>query len=145
MGLSGLDTAEIFKKNLLHPGQFVLPRRIYRDCGGLDADGTLVRINELVEGLGTLIQRTQQQAVFYKALPAFGIEDSLWSHGIAFDEYPKQFFEVDYKVIESQRTAIHNANLDKDLIPLLNQGQDVMHERDEEVIVSGNEKRVERW
>ena len=141
MGLSGLDTAKIFKKILLHPGQFVLPRRIYRDCRGLDADGTLVRINELVEeGLGTLIQRTQQQAVFYKALPAFGIEDSLRSHGIAFDEYRKQFFEVDYKVIESQRTAIHNANPDKDLISLLNQGPDVMHERDEEVIVSGNER-----
>ena len=146
VGLSGLDTAEIFLKILLHPGQFVLPRRIYRDCGGLDADGTLVRINELVEeGLGTLIQRTRQQAVFYKVLPAFGIEDSLRSHGIAFDEYRKQFFEVDYKAIESQQTAIHNANLDKDLIPLLNQGPDVMHERDEEVIVSGNEKRVERW
>ena len=86
----------------------------YRDCRGLDADGTLVRINELVEeGLGTLIQRTQQQAVFYKALPAFAIEDSLRSHGIAFDEYRKQFFEVDYKVIESQRTAIHNANPDR--------------------------------
>ena len=138
---SGLDTAKIFKKNLLHPGQFVLPRRIYMDCRGLDADGTLVRINKLVEeGLGTLIQRTQQQAVFYKALPAFGIEDSLRSHGITFDEYRKQFFEVDYKIIESQRTAIHNANLDKDLIPLLNQGLGVVHERDEEVIVSGNER-----
>ena len=64
VGLSGLDTAKIFKKILLHPGQFVLPQRIYRDCHGLDADGTLLRINELVEeGLGTLIQRTQQQAV----------------------------------------------------------------------------------
>ena len=95
----------------------------------LDADGTLVRINELVEeGLGTLIQRTQQQAVFYKALPAFGTES-----------HRKQFFEVDYKVIESQRTAIHNANPERDLIPLLNQGPDVMFERDEEVIVSGNE------
>ena len=78
VGLFGLDTAKIFKTILLHPGQFVLRRRIYRDCRGLDADGTLLRINELVEeGLGTLIQRTQQQAVFYKALPAFGIEDSL--------------------------------------------------------------------
>ena len=69
VGLFGLDTAKIFKTILLHPGQFVLRRRIYRDCRGLDADGTLLRINELVEeGLGTLIQRTQQQAVFLQSV-----------------------------------------------------------------------------
>ena len=65
------------KKILLHPGQFVLPRRIYRDCRGLDADRTLVRMNELVEeGLGTLVQITQQQTVFCKAFPAFDNKDT---------------------------------------------------------------------
>ena len=105
-----LDTGKVLRKILLHPGQFVLPRRIYRDCRGLDAEGALVRMNELVEeGLGSLVQRTQQQKVFYKALPTLDIEDSLRSHGINPDEYRAQFFEVDYKVIESQRNSIHNA------------------------------------
>ncbi len=45
MDLSSLDMAKVFKKILLHPGQFVLPQHIYRDCRGLDADGTLVRMN----------------------------------------------------------------------------------------------------
>ena len=117
-----LDTGKVLRKILLHPGQFVLPRRIYRDCRGLDAEGALVRMNELVEeGHGSLVQRTQQQKVFYKALPTLDIEDSLRSHGINPDEYRAQFFEVDYKVIESQRNSIHNANPDRELLPLLDE------------------------
>ena len=61
---------KVLRKIPLHPGQFVLPQRIYRDCRGLDAEGALVRMNKLVEeGVGSLIQRTQQQKMFYKVLP----------------------------------------------------------------------------
>ena len=31
-----LDTGKFLRKILLHPGQFVFPRRIYRDFHGLD-------------------------------------------------------------------------------------------------------------
>ncbi len=150
MDSSSLDTAKVFMKILLHPGQFVLPRRIYRDCRGLDTDGTLVRMNELVEeGLGTLVQRTQQQVVFYKALPAFDVEDTLRSHGIILDDYGAKFFEVDYKVIESQRRVIHNVNPDRNLIPLLNEDDDQQHEwaggdiSDADRDASGEEEEVE--
>ena len=61
---------------LLHPGQFFLRRRIYRDCHGLDAEGTITRMRDLgEEGLGTVVQRTAQQIVFYKALPTIDIEE----------------------------------------------------------------------
>ena len=57
------------KKNFASPWTVCLATTIYRDSHGLDADGTLLRINELVEeGLGTLIQRTQQQAVFLQSV-----------------------------------------------------------------------------
>ena len=130
-----LDTGKVLRKILLHPGQLVLPRHIYRDCRGLDAEGALVRMNELVEGLGSLVQGMQQQKVFYKALPTLDIEDSLRSHRINPDEYHAQFFEVDYEVIESQRNAIHNANPDRELIPLLDEN----HENEIEEIYSSDD------
>ena len=132
-----MDTGKVLRKILLYPGQFVLPRRIYRDCCGLDTEGTLVSMNELVKGLGSLVQRTQQQKVCYKALPTLDIKDSLRSHGINPDEYRAQFFEVDYKVIESQRNAIHNANPDRELIPLFDENrwneieEIVLHDNDD--------------
>ncbi len=129
MDSSSLDTAKVFKKILLHPGQFVLPRHIYRDCHGLDVDGTLVRMNELVEeGLGTLVQITQQQVVFYKALLAFDIEDTLRSHGIILDDYRAKFFEVDYRVIERAKEGPFTMSILIDLIPLLNEDDDRQHE-----------------
>jgi hypothetical protein len=49
------DNSKLFKKILLHPGEFIIPRRIYRDCKGLDAETMMIRLNELVEeGLGCL-------------------------------------------------------------------------------------------
>ena len=101
----------MLRKILLHPGKFVLPRRIYRDCRGLDADGTQVRMKELMEeGLGTMVQRNPQQMVFYKALPAADIEDSLKNHGINIDDYRRRFFDIDYKISESQRVSINAAD-----------------------------------
>ena len=125
-----------FEKILLHPGQFVLSRRIYRDCRGLDTEGALVRMNELVEeGLGSVVQTTQQQKVCYKALPTLDIKDSLRSHGINPDEYRAQLFEVDYKVIESQRNAIHNANPDRELVPLFDENH---RNKIEEIVLHDN-------
>ena len=77
------DNSKLFKKILLHPGEFIIPRRIYRDCKGLNAEKMMTRLNELVEeGLGSLVERTQQQTIFYKEIPNPDIEESLKNHGI---------------------------------------------------------------
>ena len=118
------NSSRVMRKILLHPGQFVLPRRIYRDCRGLDAEGTLVRMKELEdEGLGHVKQRTQQQLVFYKALPTLDVEDQLSNHGVDAQEYRAKFFDVDYKVNERQRSAIHWSNPSRESISILLENQ----------------------
>ena len=114
------DNSKLFKKILLHPGEFIIPRRIYRDCKGLDAEKMMIRLNELVEeGLGCLVERTQQQTIFYKEIPNPDIEDSLKNHGVELEDYRSKFFEVDYKCSERQRHLIKMANPERRLIDRL--------------------------
>ena len=114
------DNSKLFKKILLHPGEFVIPRRIYRDCKGLNAEKMMTRLNELVEeGLGSLVERTQQQTIFYKEIPNPDIEESLENHGIEYEDYRTKFFQVDYKCSERQRHAITRANPERRLIDRL--------------------------
>ena len=69
------------------------------------------RLNELVEeGLGTLVDRTQQQTIFYKEIPNPDIEQSLKNHDVEYDDYRTNFFKVDYKCSERQRLAINRRN-----------------------------------
>ena len=115
-----MDSSKLFKKILLHPGEFIIPRRVYRDCKGLDSKTMMIRLNELVdEGLGCVIERTQQQTIFYKEIPSSSIEDSLRNHGVELEEYRAKFFEEDYKCGERQRKAIKTANPDRRLIDAL--------------------------
>ena len=114
------DNSKLFKKILLHPGEFIIPQRIYCDCKGLDAETMMIRLNELVEeGLGCLVERTQQQTIFYKEIPNPDIEDSLKNHGVELEDNRSKFFEVDYKCSERQRHVIKMANPERRLIDRL--------------------------
>jgi hypothetical protein len=114
------DNSKLFKKILLHPGEFIILRRIYCDCKGLDAETMMIRLNELVEeGLGCLVERTQQQTIFYKEIPNTDIEDSLKNHGIELEDYHTKFVEVDYKCSERQQHVIKMANPEQRLIDRL--------------------------
>ena len=74
--INATDNSKLFQKILLHPGEFIIPQRIYRDCKGVNAETMMKRLNELVEeGLGTLVDRTQQQNIFYKEIPNPDIEE----------------------------------------------------------------------
>jgi cobalamin biosynthesis Mg chelatase CobN len=80
----------------------------------------MIRLNELVEeGLGCLVERTQQQTIFYKEIPNPDIEDSLKNHGVELEDYRSKFFEVDYKCSERQRHVIKMANPERRLIDRL--------------------------
>lgn len=115
--MSATESSKIYRKILLHPGEFVIPRRIYRDCKAVDAETMMIRMNELVdEHLGSLVQRTQQQTIFYKTIPSADIEESLKNHAVSLRDYRVKFYQVDYKCGERQREAIHRANPERIII-----------------------------
>jgi flagellar biosynthesis GTPase FlhF len=142
------ENSKLIKKILLHPGEFVIPRRIYRDCKGVNAETMMTRLNELVEeGLGCLVERTQQQTVFFKEIPNPDIEEPLKNHGVEYEDYRTNFFKVDYKCGECQRHAIKMENPQRRLVDRLyeefEQEEDEEQEEEEEGVEENEEQEEE--